>query len=46
VKVPEGAAVAELLERLQGVLAGNPPPWLRKILRQRDPASAPAWSPS
>jgi nitrogen fixation protein NifX len=46
VKVPEGAPIPELLERLQAVLAGNPPPWLRKILRQHDPALAPAWSPA
>ncbi len=46
VKVPEGTPVVELLERLQGVLATNPPPWLRKILRQHDPALAPAWSPA
>lgn len=46
VKVPKGTPVPQLLGRLQGVLAGNPPPWLRKVLRQHDPQAAPAWTPS
>lgn len=46
VKVPEGTPVAELLSRLQVVLGGNPPPWLRKVMRQRDPASVPPWAPA
>ncbi len=46
VKVADGAAIVELLDRLRAVLAGNPPPWLRKILRQHDPALAPSWSPA
>ncbi len=41
VKVPDPTPVAELIVRLQGVLAGNPPPWLRKVLRQR---GGPAWT--
>jgi nitrogen fixation protein NifX len=32
IKAQEGEAIADLVARLQGVLAGNPPPWLRKIL--------------
>jgi len=44
-KVAEGTPVRDLVTRLQAVLAGNPPPWLRKVLREHDPASAPMWSP-
>jgi nitrogen fixation protein NifX len=45
VKVPEGSSVDELVQRLQGVLRGTPPPWLRKALRRRDPAAS-VWSPA
>lgn len=31
-KVPDGTAIAEVLEQLRGVLAGTPPPWLRRAL--------------
>jgi hypothetical protein len=34
-KVPAGTSVAGQVERLQAVLADNPPPWLRKALRER-----------
>ena len=34
VKVPETTEVSELVARLQAVVSGNPPPWLRKVLRQ------------
>jgi nitrogen fixation protein NifX len=46
VKVPDDTAVIELLDRLQRVVAGSPPPWLRKALRQHDPelARTPDWS--
>lgn len=44
-KVPEGTAIADLTVRLQAVLSAVPPPWLRKVLRQHDPESAPTWSP-
>jgi nitrogen fixation protein NifX len=44
-KLPEGTPVAETVSRLQTVLQGTPPPWMRKILRQTD-ADAPRWSPS
>lgn len=46
VKVAEGSSVAELLQRLQGVLQGTPPPWLRKVMRRHDPATATVWSPA
>ncbi len=45
VKVPQGTPVDELLTRLRAVLAGNPPPWLRKVLRQHSPEAVPAWTP-
>jgi nitrogen fixation protein NifX len=32
IKVPEPQAIAEILDKLQGVLQGTPPPWLRKVL--------------
>ena len=41
VKVPDDTEVAELLDRLQRVVAGSPPPWLRKALRQHDPELVP-----
>jgi nitrogen fixation protein NifX len=44
-KLPEGTPVAETVGRLQTVLQGTPPPWLRKLLRRTDLA-APRWSPS
>ena len=31
-KIPQPEPIAELLEKLQEVLKGTPPPWLRKIL--------------
>lgn len=46
VKVAKGTDIAELLLKLQAVLAGNPPPWLRKVLRQHSPQTVPAWIPS
>lgn len=45
VKVPSGTPVGELLARLQAVLAGSPPPWLRKVLRAHEPQPA-AWTPA
>ena len=48
-KIAEGTPVADVVGRLQAVLGGTPPPWLRKLLR-RDPAGtavpAQRWSPS
>jgi nitrogen fixation protein NifX len=32
IKVPQPEPIAEILEKLQGVLKGTPPPWLRKAL--------------
>jgi nitrogen fixation protein NifX len=37
IKVPQPEPIAEILEKLQAVLKGTPPPWLRKAL-QRDAA--------
>ncbi|MEJ2579037.1 MAG: nitrogen fixation protein NifX [Kineosporiaceae bacterium] len=45
VKMPEGTPVAEVLTRLQEVLGGTPPPWIRKVLRQHSP-DATAWTPA
>lgn len=33
-KVPQPEPISELLEKLQGVLKGTPPPWLRKVLQR------------
>jgi nitrogen fixation protein NifX len=32
VKVPQPESIAAILDKLQGVLRGTPPPWLRKAL--------------
>jgi nitrogen fixation protein NifX len=40
VKVAKGTSVADLLDRYVSTLAGTPPPWLRKVLRARDPQPA------
>lgn len=45
-KLAEGTPVTEVLTRLQAVLGGTPPPWLRKVLRRHDPSTYPSWSPS
>jgi len=34
VKVAETAKIEDILEQLQKVLSGNPPPWLRKALNK------------
>jgi nitrogen fixation protein NifX len=39
-RAPEGAAIAALAEKLRIVLAGTPPPWLRRAL-DRDAGRAP-----
>lgn len=46
VKVPKGTPIEELNGRLQGVLSGTPPPWLRKVLRQQGTDPMPAWTPT
>ncbi len=33
-KAPQGTPVVEAVSRLQEVLRGSPPPWLRKIVEQ------------
>ena len=43
VKVLETAEIPSLLDRLQQVLRDTPPPWLRKLLAQSEPASG--WVP-
>jgi nitrogen fixation protein NifX len=37
VKLTQPEPILDVLERLQGVLRGTPPPWLRKALRKSDP---------
>ena len=32
IKVPQPESIAEILDKLQAVLQGTPPPWLRKAL--------------
>ncbi|WP_028310373.1 nitrogen fixation protein NifX [Derxia gummosa] len=32
IKVPQPESIAEIIEKLQAVLKGTPPPWLRKVL--------------
>lgn len=39
VKVAEPEAITEILDKLQGVLQGTPPPWLRKALRKGETRS-------
>jgi nitrogen fixation protein NifX len=34
IKVNQPEPIAEILEKLKAVLAGNPPPWLRKVMRK------------
>jgi nitrogen fixation protein NifX len=35
-KVPQPEPIVDLLEKLQAVLKGTPPPWLRKVLAKDD----------
>jgi nitrogen fixation protein NifX len=37
VKLSPPASIRDVLERLQGVLRGTPPPWLRKAMRKGEP---------
>lgn len=41
VKVAEGTPIAELIEKLQAVMKGTPPPWLRKVMRDASGDGAP-----
>ena len=34
IKVPQPEAILDILEKLQDVLKGTPPPWLRKALEK------------
>lgn len=34
IKVPQPEPIAEILDKLQAVLQGTPPPWLRKALQK------------
>jgi nitrogen fixation protein NifX len=47
-KIAEGTPVTDVVGRLQAVLGGTPPPWLRKLLRAGASDDAPGrrWSPS
>ena len=44
IKVPTDEPIGEVLTRVQTMLKGNPPPWLRKVLREEseDLTGAPA----
>lgn len=35
-KVPQPEPIADLLDKLQAVLKGTPPPWLRKVLAKEN----------
>jgi nitrogen fixation protein NifX len=37
-KMKEGTSIEEVVAKLQGVLSGRPPPWLRKAMGQARPA--------
>nr|AAD17264.1 NifX [Frankia sp. EuIK1] len=45
-KVAKGTEIDALLTKFVAVLAGNPPPWLRKVLKAHSPQAAPAWTPA
>jgi len=34
IKLPQAETIESVIERVQGMLKGNPPPWMRKILEQ------------
>ncbi len=40
IKVPQPEAILDILEKLQDVLKGTPPPWLRKALTKGQETSA------
>lgn len=40
-RAPEGASIAALAEKLRQVLAGTPPPWLRRAMGAADPEVEP-----
>ncbi|HEY5763251.1 MAG TPA: nitrogen fixation protein NifX [Rhodocyclaceae bacterium] len=39
IKVTQPEAIADIIVKLQGVLRGTPPPWLRKVLLKDKPRS-------
>jgi len=41
IKVPQPEPILDILEKLQEVLKGTPPPWLRKALQKDQDAAAP-----
>ncbi|MDO9004636.1 MAG: nitrogen fixation protein NifX [Aquabacterium sp.] len=41
IKVPQPEPILDILEKLQDVLKGTPPPWLRKALQKGTEAAAP-----
>lgn len=41
IKVPQPEPILDILEKLQEVLKGTPPPWLRKALQKSQEAAAP-----
>lgn len=45
IKLPQPETIAEVIGRVQTMLSGNPPPWLRKVLRAAAPAE-PAAQPA
>ena len=36
IKLPADEAITEVMERVRTMLKGNPPPWLRKVLRDTE----------
>lgn len=34
IKLPQEESIADVIARVQGMMKGNPPPWLRKIMLQ------------
>jgi nitrogen fixation protein NifX len=36
VKLPQAQPITEVIERVQGMLKGSPPPWLKKILGEKN----------
>lgn len=41
IKVPQPEPILDILEKLQDVLKGTPPPWLRKALQKGSEAATP-----
>jgi nitrogen fixation protein NifX len=43
IKVPQPEPILDILEKLQDVLKGTPPPWLRKALQKDLDAAVPSF---